>query len=57
MIDFNNCQVSKTEYLTALQNGSGYSVNQKFGVIQTNTDYNFYIESANSFSNGLNGGN
>ena len=43
--------------MSAQQNGSKYNVNQKFGVIQTNTDYNFYIESVNQFSNGLNGGN
>ena len=57
LIDIDNCQVNKSQYLSAQQNGSKYNVNQKFGVIQTNTDYNFYIESVNQFSNGLNGGN
>ena len=57
LIDIYNCQVNKSQYLSAQQNGSKYNVNQKFGVIQTNTDYNFYIESVNQFSNGLNGGN
>ncbi len=52
MIDFNNCQVSKTDYLTGVIS----SINQQFG-IAISSDLNLYIESVNQFSNGLNGGN
>ncbi len=52
MIDFNNCQVSKTDYLTGVIS----SINQQFG-IAISSDLNLYIESVNNFSNGLNGGN
>ena len=57
MIDFNSCQVSKTEYLVAQQNGSRYSVNQEFGVVTDGVIGDWYIASSENFSNGLNGGN
>lgn len=58
MIDFNNCQVSKTDYLANSASNTGIisSINQKFG-IAISSDLNLYIESVNQFSNGLNGGN
>lgn len=51
LIDINNCQVNKSQYLVKI-----VSINQQFGITYAD-DYNFYIESANQFSNGLNGGN
>lgn len=55
MIDFNNCQVNKLQYLTNSNKGNIGSVNQQFGTAYS--DFNLYIESATNFSNGLNGGN
>ena len=54
MIDFNNCQVSKTDYLAS---NTYLTVNQKFGTVIYKDTGDYYIESATNFSNGLNGGN
>jgi len=50
VIDINNCQVNKSQYLVKI-----VSINQQFGIASDGN--NFYIESVNQFSNGLNGGN
>ena len=52
LIDINNCQVNKSQYLVNV-----VYINQQFGTAYIKNDPNFYIESANQFSNGLNGGN
>ena len=53
-INFDNCSLDKLNYLTT--NEKIINVNQQFGITSAD-DYNFYIESVNQFSNGLNGGN
>ena len=53
-INFDNCSLDKLNYLTT--NEKIISINQQFGITSAD-DYNFYIESVNQFSNGLNGGN
>ncbi len=52
VIDVNNCQVNKSQYLVNV-----VYINQQFGTTYIKNNPNFYIESVNQFSNGLNGGN
>ena len=57
-IDIDNCLTDNNNYFafdTSNDNGLGLMLNQKFGTVRL--DHSEYMDTYNSFSNGLNGGN